>query len=80
MMRHVAERLTLWAGLYGVTMTILLTEGVHPSRAFVWAIVASSSKFLVVEVNRRVWRSAVSRRKLDDLLDDDLSDIDPDEF
>ncbi|MEZ5942894.1 MAG: hypothetical protein R3C18_15995 [Planctomycetaceae bacterium] len=60
-----AERLTLWASLYGVTLSILLTEGVHPGRALAWGAVASTAKFIVVAVHQRLWRSSSLRNRRD---------------
>ncbi len=51
-----AERITLWVSLYAVTLSILLTEGVHPGRAFAWGAVAATAKAAAVLLNRQLWR------------------------
>ncbi|MCA8994979.1 MAG: hypothetical protein KDA88_23585 [Planctomycetaceae bacterium] len=64
-MRLFAERLTLLGSLYVVTLSILLTEGVHLGRALAWGAVASTAKFIVVAVHQRLWRSLSLQNRRD---------------
>ncbi len=56
------EKLSLLAALYGVTLSILLSENVPLERAASWGMVAAAVKTAVAILNRWLWQLAAEVR------------------